>query len=143
MRWASGFLDLVVAHRNIDAEAVADVRTARIYLADDALKLGLIDDIGYIDEAVARTKAMAGLDEDSQVVVYRRVDYPDDNVYNIQSQYGAASPALIDMGFPAVDFFEPGGVLLSLAGRCGAGLKPAERIQILCALTLSFVKTVN
>ena len=103
------FLDLVVAHRNIDAEAVADVRTARIYLADDALKLGLIDDIGYIDEAVARTKAMAGLDEDSQVVVYRRVDYPDDNVYNIQSQYGAASPALIDMGFPAVDFLNRAG----------------------------------
>ncbi|MEZ4578329.1 MAG: S49 family peptidase [Desulfobacterales bacterium] len=43
------FLDLVVAHRNIDAEALADVRTARIYLADDALKPGLIDGIGYID----------------------------------------------------------------------------------------------
>jgi len=103
------FVDLVVGHRNIDAEAMADVRTARIYLADDALALGLIDGIGYIDEAMARTKIMADMDEDSQVVVYRRVDYPDDNVYNIQSRYGAASPALVDLGLPDTDFLNRAG----------------------------------
>jgi len=94
------FVDLVVKHRKIDAAAVENISTARIYLADEALTLGLIDEIGYIGEAVARSKAIAGLDENCRVVVYRRDKYPDDNLYNIQSRYGAAKPQLIDLGLP-------------------------------------------
>ena len=94
------FVDLVVLHRKIGPEAVKDVSTARIYLADEALTLGLIDGIGYIDEAVTRTKELAGLDKNSRVIVYRRVEYPDDNLYNIQSRVGDMKSSLIDLGLP-------------------------------------------
>lgn len=111
------FVDLVVKHRKISEESIENVSTARIYLADQALSLGLIDEIGYINEAVTRTKAMAGLDENSQVVVYRRVEYPDDNLYNIQSGYGGAVPRLIDLGFPDAEILNhPGFYYLWPAG---------------------------
>jgi len=103
------FIDLVVAHRKISPEAVEDVSTARIYLADEALTLGLIDEIGYISNAVSRTKEMADLDEDSKVIVYRRVEYPDDNLYNIQSRYGAMKSSLIDLGLPDTSFLNRAG----------------------------------
>ena len=94
------FVDLVIEHRKIGLDAVENVSTARIYLADEALTLGLIDEIGYINEAISRTRELAGLDENSQVVVYRRVEYPDDNLYNTQSRYGALKSPLIDLGLP-------------------------------------------
>lgn len=94
------FLDLVVEHRKITPEALADVSTARIYLAEEALTVGLIDQVGYISEAISRTKELAGVDENSRVVVYRRVEYPDDNLYNTQSRYGSLKPQLIDLGLP-------------------------------------------
>jgi protease IV len=51
-------------------------------LADEAEKLGLIDRTGYIQDALDETKKLAGLAEDTRVVVYRRSNYPDDNYYN-------------------------------------------------------------
>lgn len=103
------FVDLVMAHRHLTPEAEADVSTARIYLAQEALALGLIDDIGYINQAVAHTKSLAGMDENSRVVVYRRVKYPDDNLYNIQSRYGEAPLRLIDLGLPDTGFLNRAG----------------------------------
>jgi protease IV len=92
------FVDLVVQHRRITPEAVMDISTARIYLAQEALRLGLIDEIGYIGDAIARTKEMAGLDENSRIVVYRREEFANDNLYNSQTRYGDAHAALIDLG---------------------------------------------
>ena len=91
-------VDLVVEHRHITPDAVKDISTARIYLAHEALRLGLIDEIGYLTEAIARTKEMAGLDENSRVIVYRREEFANDNLYNSQTRYGDAHSALIDMG---------------------------------------------
>lgn len=103
------FMDLVLTHRHLTPDAAADVSTARIYLAHEAMELGLVDDIGYIDHAVAQTKLIAGMDEDSQVVVYRRVMYPDDNLYNIQSQYGETPIRLMDLGLPDAGFLKRAG----------------------------------
>ncbi|RJP85932.1 MAG: signal peptide peptidase SppA [Desulfobacteraceae bacterium] len=92
------FVDLVIEHRNIEPDAVKDISTARIYLAQDALNLGLIDEIGYIGDAIVRTKELAGLDENSRIIVYRREEFANDNLYNSQSRYGDAHSSLIDMG---------------------------------------------
>jgi protease-4 len=103
------FIDLVVAHRQISPEAVKDVASARIYLADEALALGLIDEIGYIDDAISRTKEMADLDENCQVIVYRRVEYPDDNLYNTQARAASMNSPLIDLGLPDTSFLNRAG----------------------------------
>jgi protease-4 len=77
------FLSLVQKHRKLQGEASAAVATARIFTADDALKCGLIDRIGYVSDAVREAKLIARLAEDARVVVYHRAKFSDDNYYNV------------------------------------------------------------
>lgn len=76
------FVDLVAHHRRLAAEALRDAATARVYLAPEALRMGLVDRIGYLDDAVAQACQMAALPADARVVTYRRSQYPNDTLYN-------------------------------------------------------------
>jgi protease-4 len=77
------FTSLVKKHRKLDPQGLAEMSTARLFLAEEALKLGLIDKIGYLSDAVKETKQLAGLPGDARVVLYRRAEHPDDNLYSI------------------------------------------------------------
>lgn len=79
---AARFLTLVGRHRQLSDEARAVIASAGIYTAEEALRLGLIDQIGYVDDALQKTIKLAGLPEDARIIVYRRAKYPDDNLYN-------------------------------------------------------------
>jgi protease-4 len=94
------FVDLVARHRKLKPEVVAQISTARVYLAGEALELGLVDEVGYLATAVDQAKKLAGLTEDAKVVVYRRTEYPDDNIYNTSTQYGGGKASLISMELP-------------------------------------------
>ncbi len=97
------FIDLVKKHRKLSKEALAEVSTARIFLSDEALKIGLIDKIGYISDAVKETKKLAGLPDDAKVVVYRRAEFPEDNYYNIAgAAAGTLNPSLINLELPEI-----------------------------------------
>ena len=76
------FVDLVTRHRTLSPEALAQIRSARIFLADEARQLGLVDQIGYVEDAIQSAKTLAGLPNDAKVVTYRRAEFPDDTVYN-------------------------------------------------------------
>jgi protease-4 len=76
------FLDLVARHRKMDPKAMTSISTARIYLAEEAWQLKLIDSIGYLDDAISEAKGLAGLSKEAKVVIYRRSKYPNDNPYN-------------------------------------------------------------
>jgi protease-4 len=76
------FLNLVAQHRKLEAHVVDHVATARVFTAQQALDLGLIDEIGYLTDAINSTKKLAGLPDGAKVVVYRRAKFPDDNLYN-------------------------------------------------------------
>jgi protease-4 len=76
------FVDLVAHHRRLSPEALTEVRSARIFLADEARQLGLVDQIGYVEDAIQSAKTLAGLPADAKVVTYRRTEFPDDTVYN-------------------------------------------------------------
>ena len=45
-------------------------------------------------------KKLAGLTEDAKVVVYRRTEYTDDNIYNTSTRYGGGKASLISMELP-------------------------------------------
>jgi protease IV len=77
------FISLVKKHRKLDPQAMAEMSTARLFLAEEALKLGLIDKIGYLSDAVKETKLLTGLPSDARVVLYRRTEHPNDNLYSI------------------------------------------------------------
>ncbi|MCK5485977.1 MAG: S49 family peptidase, partial [Desulfobacterales bacterium] len=78
-----------------------EISSARIYLANEALNLGLVDRIGYLDEAVSEAKKLAELPQDAKVVVYRRTEYPDDNLYNTStSRYEGRGLSIISLDLP-------------------------------------------
>lgn len=79
---AARFLTLVGKHRQLSDQSKADIASAGIYTAEEALRLGLIDQIGYLDDAIQKTVKMAGLPDNARIIVYRRAEYPDDNLYN-------------------------------------------------------------
>lgn len=95
------FLDLVAKHRPLDPQALSRISTARIYLAEEALQLKLIDKIGYLDEAISEAKDLAGLPPEAKVVVYRRGKYPNDTPYNTAISHAP------DFGGPLVDLNLP------------------------------------
>ena len=96
---AISIVDVLGRCGEIDQEALADISTARVYLGKQALQLGLVDKIGYLSDALSQAKKLSGLPEDSKVVVYRRTEYPDDNVYNtFTTRYTGSGLSLIDFG---------------------------------------------
>ena len=103
------FVDLVAKHRNLDPAVATKIAAARIYLANEALDLGMVDGIGYLDQAISQAKQLAGLPNNARVVVYRRTEYPDDNIYNTSTRYGGGDLSVISVDLPdALNQFQTG-----------------------------------
>jgi len=100
---AKRFFTLVTTHRKISKEQMDVVKTARIFLADEAKSLGLIDQTGYIDDAIKKAAEIASIPADSKVIVYRRSQYNNDNAYNEAVTFtDGKSPGLIKEAFGSV-----------------------------------------
>lgn len=52
-----------------DADRLTEVATGEVFSAETAQKLGLVDEIGFIEEAVERASALASLDKDKVRVI--------------------------------------------------------------------------
>ena len=65
------FLQKVAESRDMEIEYTDSVAQGRIWMGQDALEVGLVDEIGGLDDAIAEAVEMAGLESD-----YRVVDYP-------------------------------------------------------------------
>ncbi len=96
------FVKLVAQNRGLTEKRAGEISDGRIYTAEQALRLGLIDRIGYLPDAVAAAKEAAGLPDDARLIVYRRSEHADDNPYNVSAGSGAGSPKLIDLGLDRV-----------------------------------------
>lgn len=76
------FVGTVVSERKMEEGAVRKLADGRIYTSSDARSAGLIDDIGYLDDAVAQAKKLAGLDR-ATVVTYVRPGEYRANIYSL------------------------------------------------------------
>jgi protease-4 len=92
---AGRFHELVRKHRHPSPADFETIKTARVFTANQALSLGLIDQVGYIQDAFAKARSLAGLPKDSRVVTYRRDLYPDDNPYNTLDSAEPYKPSLL------------------------------------------------
>ena len=77
------FLEVVVKSRpgyqtKAELRPIAD---GRIYTAEEALRVELIDGIAYLDEVIAKAKLSAGL-ENARVVTYNHTAGHDSNIYS-------------------------------------------------------------
>ena len=79
---AQRFINHVLEHRTLSADQRQRIASGRIFLANEAQQLGLIDQIGYLSDAIEKAKSLAGLGPDAKVVTYRRYQPEDDNIYN-------------------------------------------------------------
>jgi len=65
------FVGLIVEHRKIPEERVRAFADGRIYTAEQAKALGLVDSIGYMDDVAAAARKAAGLEE-AKIIMYHR-----------------------------------------------------------------------
>ena len=54
------FLGIVVKGRNLDAATFRPLADGRVFTADEALKLKLVDELGYFEQALAATRKLVG-----------------------------------------------------------------------------------
>lgn len=66
--------------QNLTAEQIRSLADGRIYSGEQAKQLGLVDQIGYLDDAIKLAKQEAGLKE-ARVVTYRRPGEYRANIY--------------------------------------------------------------
>jgi protease IV len=120
-RMGRRFLDLVAKHRAIDQETLTSISTARIYLADEALQLKLLDGVGYLSDAISEARSLAGLSKGAKVVVYRRSEYPNDNLYNMSTTWQNGSGlSLVDLNLSdIIPHLSPGFYYLWAPGAAG------------------------
>ena len=79
------FVGLIVEHRKIPEERVRAFADGRIYTAEQAKALGLVDSIGYMDDVVASARKAARLEEAKIIMYHRPREY--------RSNFYSASPA--------------------------------------------------
>jgi protease-4 len=67
------FVKVVANGRKMPEERVRVLADGRVYTGVDAKRLGLVDEVGYLDDAIATAKQMAGI-ADARIVAYNRGD---------------------------------------------------------------------
>jgi protease IV len=70
-RFYGRFVELVARSRKLEETRVRAIADGRIHTASEALALGLIDQVGYLEEAITAAKKAAGLTE-ARIVTYHR-----------------------------------------------------------------------
>ena len=94
---AARFLDLVQQHRSLEPAALGIVASARVFTAAEAKDLGLIDSVGYLDDALAQARILAGLPKDAKVVAYRRRPAADGTYYLPGVEAEDTRPSLVNL----------------------------------------------
>ena len=63
----AGFIELVARGRGLDPARVEELAQGRVWSGTRALELGLVDELGGLERALALARELAGLDEDAPV----------------------------------------------------------------------------
>ncbi|WP_345741102.1 signal peptide peptidase SppA [Brevundimonas aveniformis] len=66
-----GFIQRVSRGRELPIERVREIARGRVWTGTEALRLGLVDELGGFHEAVQRAKVLAEIDEDADVQLRR------------------------------------------------------------------------
>ena len=68
----SQFLEDVAASRGMDIEEVRELADGRVYTGKQALKAGLIDELGGLEDAIRRTAEIAGIEGEPKIVTKKK-----------------------------------------------------------------------
>jgi protease-4 len=87
------FVRLIAQSRKLPEERVRAMADGRIYTAQQALALGLVDRIAYLDEVVASTKVAIGVQQ-ARIVMYHRPREYRATIYSTAPVASSADTAL-------------------------------------------------
>jgi len=81
----SRFVDVVVSGRKIPRDKVLEIADGRVYDAAEAKDLGLVDHVGYLEDAIAHAEKLGGT-EHAEVVMYQRPGDYKTNIYSAEAR---------------------------------------------------------
>ena len=90
------FVNIVAEGRGMTYEAVDEIAQGRVWTGADALKLGLVDELGTLEDAIAYAASLGG---DPDVAAWNVTGYPKPltMMQQIFSQFGAKDPNAEDI----------------------------------------------
>jgi len=66
------FVDIVVRGRGLEEGRVRELATGQVYTGRQALEVGLVDELGDLDDAIAEAAELAGISGEPNVIHYRQ-----------------------------------------------------------------------
>ena len=79
------FINLVSESRNISASKVDDIAQGQVWTGNQALKIGLVDEIGGLDQAIKKAAELAELEKIKIFIPYEEesiIDYIKETIMN-------------------------------------------------------------
>ncbi len=80
------FVRIVADGRHLDEETVRELADGRIYSGRQALEIGLVDELGNFDDAVAKAAALGGIAGEPRIVEYEHLPSIQDMLLGFSSQ---------------------------------------------------------
>ncbi len=101
-----GFVELVAQARDLPLEDVRELADGSIYTGRQALELGLVDEVGTLDDAIAKAAELGGIEGEPRVVKLKPTRTFLDLMYGFQSR--STMPTLEEIlgwaGMPSLEF---------------------------------------
>ena len=88
------FVDVVAQGRHLSLKKTREVADGRIFTASQARDLGLVDQLGYLDDALELARVKAGL-EAPQVITYHRPGSYKPTIYSLMPDLDMAGPQFL------------------------------------------------
>lgn len=101
------FIQVVAEGRGMDADDVRLLADGRVFRGEEAVGLGLVDEVGYFDDAVQKAAELSGIDGTPNVVELTAPVSVLDSLYGLQASPGLASNLdmlLHDLAIPSLEF---------------------------------------
>jgi protease IV len=89
------FVDVVAQGRKLSLKATQGVADGRIFSASQARDLGLVDQLGYLDDALELARAKAGLETEARVIIYHRPGSYKPTIYSLLPDLDMVGPQFL------------------------------------------------
>jgi len=101
-----GFVEIVAQARDLPLEDVRELADGSIYTGRQALELGLVDEVGTLDDAVAKAAELGSIEGEPRVIKLKPTITFFDMLYGFQAR--SAMPTLEEIlgwaGMPSLEF---------------------------------------
>lgn len=85
-----GFVGLVADERGLPVDEAQRLADGRVYVGGEAVELGLVDEIGYYEDAVAKAAELAGIEGEPNVIELTPSRTLLESLYGLQARQNAA-----------------------------------------------------